>query len=197
MGICRRKMWEGLTMIRAIIGTVAVLAGFAVVENSSDASTGLASSGLSGSCKAMQVYAMLQGGEQVPVRSEPSPEAALLGTLSYREGTRSASPVTIVASQSGWARIALDMNGYTSIDGTSHDYGWVPADQLAVNSRIDGTVTVYDRPGLLGSAINRISNDDQKFRVLSCHDDLLQVINAKQGNVWIDRWCARPEGCRG
>ena len=41
-------------MMRAIIGTVAVLAGFGVVEQSVDASTGLA-----GSCKATQAYALL------------------------------------------------------------------------------------------------------------------------------------------
>ncbi len=34
------RLWEGLSMIRAMIGTVAVLAGFAVVERSVDASTG-------------------------------------------------------------------------------------------------------------------------------------------------------------
>src|SRR5438270_293236 len=33
-------MWEGNSMIRAIVGTVAVLAGFAVLERSVDASTG-------------------------------------------------------------------------------------------------------------------------------------------------------------
>jgi len=45
-------------MIRAVIGTVSVLAGFAVLEQSVDASTGLA-----GSCKATQAYALLQANE--------------------------------------------------------------------------------------------------------------------------------------
>ena len=47
-------------MMRAVIGTVAVLAGFAVLEDSVDASTGLA-----GSCKAAQAYALLPAGEQL------------------------------------------------------------------------------------------------------------------------------------
>ena len=28
-----------------------------------------------------------------------------------------------------------------------------------------------------------------KFRVLGCRGDWLQVINARHGNVWIDKWC--------
>ena len=63
-------------MIRAVIGTVAVLAGFAVVERSSDASTGQA-----GSCKITQAYALLHPGEQVPVRAQPTPEAPVVGAL--------------------------------------------------------------------------------------------------------------------
>ncbi len=47
-------------MLRAIIGTVAVLAGFGVLERSVDASTGYA-----GSCTATQAYALLQRGEMV------------------------------------------------------------------------------------------------------------------------------------
>ena len=67
MGICRQTKWEGFMTIRAIIGTVAVLAGLAVLERSVDASTGQA-----GSCTATQAYALLQPGEAVPVRLEPS-----------------------------------------------------------------------------------------------------------------------------
>jgi hypothetical protein len=181
-------------MIRAIIGTVAVLAGFAVVENSSDASTGLA-----GSCKMTQAYALLHPGEQVPVRAAPTPEAPVLGALatSNMRADVAMSVVTVTGSQNGWARIALNSKDYTAIDHAPHEYGWVPADLLAVNSRLDGRVTVYDRPGLLGSVIKRISNEDERFRVLGCNGDLLQVINARHGNVWIDRWCAKGEGCRG
>jgi hypothetical protein len=187
-------MWEGFPMIRAIIGTVAVLAGFAVVERSSDASTGLA-----GSCKITQAYMRLHPGEQVPVRSQPTPEGAVVGALATQDmsGDVATSMVTLTGSQNGWARIALTSKEYTPIDGTPQRYGWIPADMLAVDSRLDGAVTIYDRPGMLGSAMGTIKNDDQKFRVLGCSGELLQVINSKQGNVWIDRWCAKEEGCRG
>jgi hypothetical protein len=181
-------------MIRAIIGTVAVLAGFAVVENAGNASTGPA-----GACRATQAYALLHPGEPVPVRAAPTPEALVVGTLSTRSsaGDIVASVVTLTGSQSGWVRIALNSRDYTAVDGKPHGYGWVPADLLAVDSRLDGTVTVYDRPGLLGSVIKRINGEDEKFRVLGCSGDLLRVINAKRGNVWIDRWCATGESCRG
>ena len=36
-----------------------------------------------------------------------------------------------------------------------------------------------------------------KFRVLGCRGTWLQVVNARHGHVWIDKWCAREEGCRG
>ena len=48
-------------------------AGFGVLEHSVDASTGLA-----GSCKASQAYALLQPGQPVPVRTGPSPEATVI-----------------------------------------------------------------------------------------------------------------------
>jgi len=180
-------------MIRAIIGTVAVLAGFAVVENSVDASTGMA-----GSCKATQVYAMLRPGEQLPVRAMPTPEGRVVGALATQDMTAELSPssVTIVGSQSGWARIALGGKDYTAIDGTPQKFGWVPADLLTVDTRIDGTITTFSRPGMLGVALGRIEGEDQKFRVLGCRGDWLQVLNAERGNVWIDRWCGREEGCR-
>jgi hypothetical protein len=181
-------------MIRAIVGTVAVLAGFAVVENAGNASTGPA-----GACRTTQAYALLHAGESVPVRAAPTPEAPVLGALSTGSSTSDivASVVTLTGSQSGWARIALDSKDYTAADGGRHEYGWVPADLLAVDSRLDGAITVYDRPGLLGSVIKRISGEDEKFRVVGCSGDLLRVINAKRGNVWIDRWCATGESCRG
>lgn len=178
-------------MIRAIIGTVAVLAGFAVLEKSVDASTGL-----SGSCKATQAYALLQAGEQVAVRA--TPEGSVIGTLATRNTTAEVSPsvVTLIGSQSGWARIALGGGDYTAVGGDQHQFGWIPADLLAVDSRLDGAVTIYDRPGLLGHEIGRIEGKDTQFRVLGCRGEWLQVINAQQGNVWIDRWCAKEEGCR-
>ena len=180
-------------MIRAIIGTVAVLAGFAVLENSVDASTGLA-----GSCKATQAYALLRPGEQLPVRAVPTPEGKVVGALATTNVTKdlSASVLTIVGSQSGWARIELGGKDYTAIDGAAQQFGWIPADQLTVDTRIDGAITTFSRPGLLGEELGRIEGEDQKFRVLGCRGDWLQVINAERGNVWIDRWCAREEGCR-
>ncbi len=180
-------------MIRAIIGTVAVLAGFAVVENSVDASTGQA-----GLCKATQAYALLHPGEQLPVRAQPTPDGKVVGALATQNMTAELSPsvVTIVGSQSGWARIALDGKDYTTIDGAPQQFGWIPADQLTVDTRLDGTIRTWSRPGLLGIELGRIQGEDQKFRVLGCRGDWLQVINAQRGNVWIDRWCARDDGCR-
>jgi hypothetical protein len=183
------------TMLRAIIGTVAVLAGFGVLERSVDASTGYA-----GSCTATQAYALLQRGEMAPVRAEPTPHAAVIGTLSGRaaKGELARSQVTIMGSQSGWARIALNTaQGYAAQDLAPQSFGWVPADLLTVDARVDGTITAYDRPGLLGSAVATIEGDDMKFRVLGCRGSWLQVVNARHGNVWIDKWCAREEGCRG
>ena len=182
-------------MLRAIIGTAAVLAGFGVLERSVDASTGHA-----GSCTATQAYALLQGGETVPVRTEPTPHAAVIGTLSGRrtDGAGQArSDVTITGSQSGWARIALNTaQGYAAA-GNRQSFGWIPADLLTVDTRVDGTITVHNRPGLLGSPIASIDGEDMKFRVLGCRGNLLQVINERHGNGWIDKWCAREEGCRG
>jgi len=186
-------------MLRAIIGTVAVLAGFGVLERSVDASTGYA-----GSCTATQAYALLQRGEMVPVRAEPTPQAAMIGTLSGRAARSelgdelARSQVAIMGSQGGWARIALNtVQGYAAADAAPQSFGWVPADRLMVDARVDGTITAYDRPGLLGSAVATIEGDDMKFRVLGCRGTLLQVVNARHGNVWIDKWCAREEGCRG
>jgi hypothetical protein len=181
-------------MIRAVIGTVAVLAGFAVVENAGNASTGPA-----GACRPTQAYALLHPGEPLVVRSAPTPEAPVLGALSppSTAGDTVASVVTLTGSQSGWARIALDSKDYVAADGRRHEYGWLPADLLAVDSRLDGPVTVYDRPGLLGSIVDRIAGGEEKFRVLGCSGELLRVINARRGNVWIDRWCATGRSCRG
>jgi hypothetical protein len=182
-------------MLRAIVGTVAVLAGFGVLERSVDASTGHA-----GSCAATQAYALLQRGEAVPVRVEPTPQAAVIGTLAGH-GVGSDLPrseVTMTGSQSGWARIALNTaRGYTAAAGATQSFGWIPADLLSVDTRVDGTITVYDRPGLLGQALTTIQGDDMTFRVLGCRGGWLQVVNARHGNVWIDKWCAREEGCRG
>jgi hypothetical protein len=178
-------------MFRAVIGTIAVLAGFAVVERTSDVGASPA-----GSCEATEVYTLLRQGESVPVRAAPTPEGAVLGTLARRQTTEPALPiVTLTGSKKGWARITLDVRDYTAIDAKPHAYGWVPADLLLVDTPRDGTVTIYNRPGLLGDAIGHIANKDQTFRVLGCHGTLLQVINAEEGNVWIDRWCAGTD-CR-
>jgi hypothetical protein len=181
-------------MIRAIVGTVAVLAGFGVLESSVDASTGFG-----GSCKATQAYAQLQGSEQLLVRASPSPEGTVVGALARRNATTEITPsvVTLIGSESGWARIALGGGDYTAIGGEQRQLGWIPADMLAVDSRLGGAVTIYDRPGLLGHEVGKIEGKDTQFRVLGCRGEWLQVINAQQGNVWIDRWCAKPDGCRG
>lgn len=182
-------------MLRAIIGTAAVLAGFAVLERSVDASTGYA-----GSCTATQAYALLQRGETIPVRAEPTPHAAVIGALSgaAAKGEQARSQVTIMGSQSGWARIALNTaQGYAADGAAPQSFGWLPADLLTVDARVDGTITAYDRPDLLGSAIATVEGDDMKFRVLGCRGTRLQVVNARLGHVWIDKWCAREEGCRG
>ena len=182
-------------MIRAMIGTVAVLAGFAVVEHSVDASTGLA-----GSCKATQAYAVLPAGEQVAVRAEPTPEGSLVGILAAQGKSDTAtSIVMLTGSQNGWARIALkSAKDFTASDDRSPAlYGWVPADMLAVDSRIDGAITTYSRPGVMGVKTGTIEGDDMRFRILGCRGEWLQVINSERGNTWIDRWCAKEEGCRG
>ena len=195
MGICRQTMWEGFMTIRAIIGTVAVLAGLAVLERSVDASTGQA-----GSCKAAQAYALLHRGETIQVRAQPTPEAPVVGVLQARDMTvdLKGAVVTILSSQSGWARIALNTAAdYTALEGgAARPYGWVPADLLAVDARVDGTIKTFDRPGLMGHQTGAIENEDGKFRVLGCRGDWLQVINEQHGNTWIDKWCAREEGCR-
>jgi len=183
------------TMLRAIVGTVAVVAGFGVIERSVDAGASSA-----GSCMATQAYALLERGERVSVRAEPTPLAPMIGTLSGRgaEGELATSEVTIMGSQSGWARIALaTAPGYASAGASSQSFGWVPADLLTVDSRVDGAITVYDSPGPLGSAIATVAGDDTKFRVLGCRRSWLQVVNARHGIVWIDKRSAREEGCRG
>ena len=61
-----------------------------------------------------------------------------------------------------------------------------------------GWVDVADptnRPAL-GDKIGSVDNAEMKFRVLGCRGDWLQVINERHGNTWIDKWCAREEGCR-
>ena len=183
-------------MLRAIIGTTAVLAGFAVLERSVDASTGLA-----GSCTPTQAYTQLPRGEAVPVRTEPTPQAAVIGSLSGHSiagSDLSRSEVTITGSQSGWARIALNTaQGYSAAGSALQSFGWIPADALTVDARVDGSITVYDWPGLLGGAVATIEGGDTKFRLLGCRGNWLQVINASHGNVWIDKWCAREDGCRG
>jgi hypothetical protein len=179
-------------MMRAVIGTVAVLAGFAVLEDSVDASTGLA-----GSCKAAQAYALLPPGEQLAVRATPTPEGAVVGMIVPREMAKdlSTTTVTMISSQGGWARIVVGGADYTAIDKAPRQTGWIPADALSVDTHLDGPTAIYSRPGLMGHEIGKAQ--DMQFRVLGCKGEFLQVINADKGNVWLDRWCSRPDGCRG
>jgi hypothetical protein len=92
-------------MIRAMIGTVAVLAGFAVVERSVDASTGQA-----GSCTPTDAYALLPPGESMPVRAEPAPHAAVVGALQDRIVVQM-SAVKVVGRASRWRRALSPMVG--------------------------------------------------------------------------------------
>ena len=164
-------------MIRAIVGTVAVLAGFAVLERSVDASTGHA-----GTCTATQAYVLLPRGETVSVRTEPTPQAAVIGSLSGRriDGSNlTRTEVTVMGSQNGWARIALNTAAGYSAAGSSPSFGWVPADLLTVDARVDGTINVYDRPGWVGQQVASIEGDDMKFRLLGCRGTWLQVVNAR------------------
>ncbi len=171
-------------MIRAIIGTVAVLAGFAVVETSVDASTGFA-----GSCKASETYVLLRPGEPLVVHAAPSPGAAVVEELVSQDATKSI--VTLTGSRSGWARIALD----SKADAPAR-FGWIPADLLLVDTHADGPTTARTYPGMLGSQVARFEGHET-FRVLGCRGEFLHVINARQGNVWIDRWCATKQECGG
>jgi len=196
MGIGCQHVGRDAMTFRAFIGTVAVLAGFAILDRTVDASTGE-----TGSCKAPQAYALVRPGESIAVRAHPTPEADVVGVLGGNRFSAglAASVVTLLSSQSGWARIALaSAKDFTLTEGgAARQYGWIPADLLAVDGRVDGVITAHSQPGLMGQVLTRIENDDGKFRVLGCRDHWLQVINERHGNVWIDRWCAREEGCRG
>src|SRR5260370_8945539 len=141
-------LWEGITMIRAIVGTVAVLAGFAVLERSVDASTGQA-----GSCTPTEAYALLLRGEAVPVRTDPTPQAAVIGTLSGRRGgttNPARAAVTITGSPNGLARIALATAHDYSAARTARPHGWAPADRLAVDAGGEVADPVQARPGRVG-----------------------------------------------
>jgi hypothetical protein len=137
-------------MIRALIGTVAVLAGFAVVERSVDASTGQG-----GKCTPTDAYALLPHGEAVPVRADPTTDSPSVGILQGR------TAVSVFGSRGGWARISV-------ADGTQL-HGWMPIDRLRVDARS-------------GNALG----DTAGFRILGCRGNWLQVINARNGAVWID-----------
>ena len=151
-------------MIRAMIGTVAVLAGFAVVERSVDASTGPA-----GSCTPTDAYALLPQGETVPVRAEPTQESPAIGALQGR------TVVSVSGGKGGWARIA----------GGTQPHGWVQADRLGIDARSGGAL--YSRPGPLGEKLATLDGEAASFRLLGCRGNWLQVIDARNGVVWIDR----------
>ncbi len=172
-------------MIRAMIGTVAVLAGFAVVERSVDASTGQGDA-----CTPTDSYTWLQQGEFVPLRAEPSMGAPVVGRVQARsaepDGARAV--VSLSGSQGGWARV-------TTGDGRSQ--GWMPADLLMVDARVNGPLNVQTHPGAMGRKLVTLEGEEEVFRILGCRGAWLHVINARTGDAWIDRWCAKEEGCRG
>jgi hypothetical protein len=172
-------------MIRAMIGTVAVLAGYAVVERSVDASTGQGDA-----CTPTDSYTWLQPGEFVPLRAEPAMGAPVVGRVQARvSGTDGARTIVrLSGSQGGWARIS-----------TAHGeaQGWMPADLLMVDARVSGPVDVRSRPGVMGPKLASLEGGEETFRVLGCRGAWLHVISAHTGDAWIDRWCAKEEGCRG
>ncbi len=152
-------------MIRVIIGTVAVLAGFAVVERSVDASTGQV-----GSCTPTEVHALPPAGDPVAVRSGPTMNSPVIGVL------RSRVAVRLSGGQGGWAHIALT--------DAPHLDGWVPADQLWVD--VEAGRALYSLPGPMSRKLAMSDGGTGSFRVLGCHGPWLHVINARTGAVWID-----------
>ena len=152
-------------MIRVIIGTVAVLAGFAVVERSVDASTGQV-----GSCTPIDVHSLLPPGDSLVVRSGPTLASPAIGAL------RGAAAVILSGGQSGWAHVA--------ITDAPHLDGWVPADQLWVD--VEAGRALYSLPGPMSRKLAMSDGDTGSFRVLGCHGPWLHVINARTGAVWID-----------
>jgi hypothetical protein len=73
----------------------------------------------------------------------------------------------------------------------------VPADLLKVDSRVDEPLALYSRPSPLGQKRATLEGEEGRLRVLGCRGNWLQVISARTGNAWIDKWCAKDEGCRG
>lgn len=152
-------------MIRAMIGTVAVLAGFAVVERSVDDGAGEP-----GSCKPTDVHALLAPGDRVAVRSAPTPLSPAVGLLGGRD------VVSLAGGQGGWAHIATAE--VPQLDG------WVPADQLWID--VEAGRPLYSLPGPMGRKLPILGEARSRFRVLGCHGSWLHVINAHTGAVWID-----------
>jgi len=102
--------------------------------------------------------------------------------------------VTITGSQSGWARIALNTaRGYSAVGTASQPFGWIPADRLTVDARVDGPITVYDWPGLSGAAVATIEGDDMKVSRARLPRQLATGDQRAHGNVWIDQ-VVRPRG---
>jgi hypothetical protein len=153
-------------MIRVVIGTVAVLAGFAVVERSVDASTGQV-----GTCTPAEVHALPPPGDTVAVRSGPTMNSPVIGAL------RSRAAASLSGGQGGWAHIALT--------DAPHLDGWVLADQLWVD--VEAGRALYRLPGPMSRKLAMSDGDAGSFRVLGCHGPWLHVINARTGAVWIDK----------
>jgi hypothetical protein len=152
-------------MIRAMIGTLAVLAGFAVVERSVDASTGPP-----GSCGPTPVHTLLSPGDSVTVRSAPTPLSPAIGAM------RGDTGVVLSGGQAGWAHIATA--------DAPHLDGWVPADRLWID--VEAGRALYSLPGPMGRKLTTLDGVSGNFRVLGCHGPWLHVINARTGAVWID-----------
>ncbi len=152
-------------MIRVIIGTIAVLAGFAVVERSVDARTGQP-----GSCASIVVHALSPPQDSVTVRSGPTMNSSTTGAL------RGGTAVSLSAARGGWAHIATTHAPYLE--------GWAPADQLWTG--VKAGRALYSLPGPLGRLLATPYADAESFRVLGCHGPWLHVINARTGAGWID-----------
>jgi hypothetical protein len=152
-------------MIRVIIGTVAVLAGFAVVERSVDARTGPV-----GSCTPTEVHALPPPGDTLAVRSGPTMNSPVIGAL------RGSASVRLSGGQGGWAHIATA--------DAPHLDGWVTADQLWVE--VEAGRALYSLPGPMSRKLGTSDGDTGSFRVLGCHGPWLHLINARSGTVWVD-----------
>ncbi|WP_421997106.1 hypothetical protein [Reyranella sp.] len=128
-------------MLRAIIGTVAVLAGFSVVQHAVEAGGDADFCGLSAS------LALLPG-EGVVVRDRPAPEAAALGSIAAGPAEAARPVVTVTGRHGGWARLDLGTaSGFTAAPGSRPDSGWIPAERLRPGGRTAEPLVLRAFPG--------------------------------------------------